>query len=107
MNKLAILSLLFVATTIQAHESHDKAIKFIGDRSYQSFCKAVTEDNVRLLRSSFASKVGVIAGNQRETYRKLMDGNNLSCNGMSIVEFSKVRGAEDVLAYLEAKKLSL
>lgn len=107
MKKLAIASLLVVAGLTQAHESHDKEIKFVGDRSYKNFCKAVTEDNVRLLRSSFANKIGVVAGNQRETYRKLLKGENLSCNGMGIVEFSKARKAEDVLAYLEAKKLSL
>lgn len=107
MKKLAIASLLLGASVAHAHESHDKDIKFVGDLDYQNFCKAVTEDNVRMLRSSFSSKIGIVAGNQRETYRKLMSGENLSCNGMNILDFSKSRKANDVIAYLEAKQSSL
>jgi hypothetical protein len=107
MKKLTVASLLLVAGLTQAHESHDKDIKFVGDHAYKNFCKAVTKDNVRLLKSSFASKIGIVAGSQRETYRKLLASENLSCNGMGIVEFSKTRKAEDVLAYLEAKQQNL
>lgn len=107
MKKLTLASMLLLVSAANAHESHDQNIKFVGDHSYKNFCKAVTEDNVRLLRSSFASKIGVVAGNKRETFRVLLNGDNLSCNGKSILEFSKERNAGDVVAYLEAKQQSL
>lgn len=103
MKKLTLTTLMTVAlaSSVNAHESHDKEMVFKGDKAFASFCRAVTEDNVRLIHNSFRNKVGVVAESRRDVYRKLLNTDNLSCNGKNLVEFSKEREASEVLAYLE------
>lgn len=109
MKKLALTTLMTVAisASVNAHETHDKLVVFKGDKSYASFCRAVTEDNVRLIHNSFRNKVGIVAESRRDVYRKLLDTENLSCNGKNLVEFSKERAAAEVLAYLEKASKTL
>lgn len=101
MKKFVVASLAALSLNAVAHESHEKNYVFKGDRSYAGFCKAAANDNVKLLRRSFANKVGVVAGSKRDVYRILLTPENLTCNGVSLVEFSKQRNAEQVLAYLQ------
>lgn len=103
MKKLATAMLLSacMSAPLSAHVVTDTPKVFKGDRGYLSFCRAVVEDNVRLLNSSFKNKIGVVATNKKEVVKALMDSENLSCNGKGIMEFSKEREATQVLAYLQ------
>ncbi len=101
MKKLVLALSATLALTANAHQVSDDTLVFKGDKSYAGFCRAAVEDNVRLMRSSFNNKIGVVAGSRRDTMRILLDADNLSCNGLGIVEFSKTRAADNVVAYLE------
>lgn len=109
MKKLTVAALaaLSLCTAVSATESHDKEFIFKGDNAFASFCRAVTQDNVRLIHNSFKNKIGVVASSKKDVYRKLLDAQNLSCNGKGLVEFSKEYKAEDVLAYLETAAAKL
>ena len=107
MKKLVAAILATASIAANAHESVDTTLVFKGDLSYASFCRAAAEDNVRLMRNSFKNKIGVVAGSKRDTMKILLDSNNLSCNGVGIVEFSKQREAKNVVAFLEETAMSL
>ena len=109
MKKLALTAIAAMVFGSQAiaHEAHDTQFVFQGDKSYASFCRAVTEDNVKLIHNSFRNKVGIVATNKKEVFRKLMDSDNLTCNGKGLVEFSKQYDASGVLAYLEKEAAKL
>lgn len=109
MKKLVLATIAAAVFSAQAmaHEAHDKEFVFKGDKSYASFCRAVTQDNVKLIHNSFKNKVGVVAQNRKDVFRKLMDSNNLTCNGKDLVEFSKEYKAEGVMAYLEKEAAKL
>ena len=104
---LAAVAALTLSAGVSAHEAHDKEFVFKGDNAFASFCRAVTQDNVRLIHNSFKNKIGVVAMSKKDVYRKLLDSQNLSCNGKGLVEFSKEYNAEDVLAYLESAAAKL
>ena len=103
----ALLGLSFATTAAVAHESHDLEYVFQGDTSYSSFCKAVTEDNVGLMHNSFRNKVGIVGVNKKDVFRKLLDAQNLTCNGKSLLEFSAQYKAQNVLTYLEKNAAKL
>ncbi|MCC2607788.1 hypothetical protein [Planctobacterium marinum] len=104
---LALATTLALSSAVSATESHDTKFEFRGDKSFASFCRAVTQDNVRLIHNSFKNKIGVVAMSKKDVYRKLLDSQNLSCNGKDLVEFSKEFKADEVLAYLEKAAATL
>lgn len=102
--KTKLLSLALAATVAfqaTAHEQRQASVTFVGDMEYTSFCKAVLKDDVSLMRRSFNNKVGVVASRKRDVYEVLLSQENLACNGLGIIEFSKERKAEQVLSYLQ------
>lgn len=109
MKKLALstIAAVVLSNSVLAHETHDTEFVFKGDKAYASFCRAVTQDNVKLIHNSFRNKVGVVAKNKKDVVRKLLDSNNLTCNGMNLVEFSKEKSASGVLTYLEKEAAKL
>lgn len=109
MKKFALATIVAAAISgqVMATESHDTQFVFKGDKSYASFCRAITQDNVRLIHNSFKNKVGIVAQNRKDVFRKLMDSNNLTCNGKDLVEFSKEYKADEVMAYLEKQAAKL
>ena len=99
--KLALgLSVLVAASAATAGMKPAKEVRFVGDLSYSSFCKAAVEDDVELLKRSLSQKVGDVASHRRAVLKRLIAENGMSCDGISLVEFSKQRGANDVYAYL-------
>lgn len=86
-----------------AHQSHEKNFLFTGDRTYSNFCRAITQDNLELLKTSFQRKIGVVALSKSDVYRTLLNENNLSCNGKGLLEFSKDYKAQTVQMWLETR----
>ena len=108
--KLKLLSLIALASmsaSSMAHEPFEKKLVFVGDTEYSSFCKAAIKDDVSLMRRSFSKKVGVVAVHKKEVYEVLLSEENLSCNGLSIIEFSEQRKAGEVLSYLNSIKQTI
>ncbi|UAA39009.1 hypothetical protein KIH87_01160 [Paraneptunicella aestuarii] len=85
-----------------ADEAGDSRLVFVGDTEFSSFCRAAVKDDVSMMRRSFTNKVGVIARDKRDVYEILLSEDNLACNGMGIIEFSKQRNSEQVVSYLQS-----
>lgn len=109
MKKIAFAAVatVMLSNPALANDHQDKEFVFKGDKAYANFCRAVTEDNVKLIRTSFQNKVGVVAKNKKDVYRKLLNSSNLTCNGQTLVEFSKQYEASEVLTWLEKKAATL
>lgn len=101
MKPLLISLTAALSFSASANEPFDKELVFIGNTQFASFCKAVVKDDVGLLRRSFSKKVGVVATSKEGVYELLLQEQNLACNGMGIIEFSKQRNADHVLSYLQ------
>ncbi|MDC8831235.1 DUF3718 domain-containing protein [Alteromonas gilva] len=108
MNKLfkstitaAVLSVMSVASA-SADVTAD-GVRFIGDTEFAGFCKAVVKDDVRLLRTSVSRNIGLIGASQREVLKVVKAENGVTCNGVSLVEFSQSRDASNVYQFLTAR----
>ena len=74
-----------------------KDVRFVGETQFAGFCKAIINDDVRVLRSSLSRNVGRIGASQREVLRMV------TCNGSSLIEFSVERHADAVHDYLMSR----
>ena len=80
-----------------------KDIRFVGETQFAGFCKAVINDDVRVLRSSLSRNVGRIGASQREVLRMVTSEEGLTCNGSSLIKFSEERHADAVHEYLTSR----
>lgn len=93
-----------IALAGQAHAAQpEKDVRFVGDTQFSGFCKAIVQDDVRILRSAVARNVGRIGTSQREVIRLVTAENGLTCNGTSLIDFSVERHASDVHDFLVAR----
>jgi hypothetical protein len=93
-----------VAFTINANAAApQKDIRFVGETQFADFCKAIVNDDVRVLRSSLSRNVGRIGASQREVLRMVTSEEGLTCNGSSLIEFSVERDANAVHEYLTSR----
>jgi hypothetical protein len=99
---MAALASTLVSTSVLADSAAD-GVRFSGDTQFSSFCNAVVQDDLRLLRSSAARNVGVVGTSQREVLRLVTADNGVTCNGISLIEFSKQRHANSVYQYLATR----
>ena len=104
MKSFILATTLTMAFTANAHLSNDveSKVRYVGDVEYAGFCQAVVEDNVAKLKTKIAHKVGTIAASRKDVLKKLTAEDGMSCNGESLVEFSKQYNAEQVSAYLNS-----
>jgi hypothetical protein len=101
MKKLILTSLL-VLTTFTASAAMESASKmrFSGDIEYSSFCKAVVNDDLDMLKRSVRNKIGLVAISSKGVMRKLISADGVTCNGVDLIKFSEQRKASQVNAYL-------
>lgn len=99
---LSVALLTSVSANAAMTSQTEKAYSFIGDKDYAGFCQAVVQNDVKMLKAKVARKVGEIAGSRKNVVKRLVAENGVTCNGASLVEFSKQYQADDVHAYLSA-----
>ena len=80
-----------------------KDVRFVGETQFAGFCKAVINDDVRVLRSSLSRNVGRIGASQREVLRLVTSEDGLTCNGISLIDFAVERDASAVREYLTSR----
>ena len=78
-------------------------VRFVGETQFAGFCKAIINDDVRVVRSSLSRNVGRIGASQREVLRMVTSEEGLTCNGSSLIEFSVERHADAVHDYLMSR----
>ncbi|TDF34634.1 DUF3718 domain-containing protein [Alteromonadaceae bacterium M269] len=101
MKKLILLATLFCASySVSAHTEIKPEVKFSGDLDFSGFCQAVLEDDVRLLKRSIRSKVGLVATNKEGVLKRLVSQDGMQCNGADLMSFSIQRQASNIQAYL-------
>ena len=95
---------LCVSATAGAALNTDKSEKdylFKGDVEYATFCEAVLNDDLSLLKTSIRHQLGDVASSKRSALRILLSDNGVKCDGENLVEFSIQREASNVYAYLK------
>tara|TARA_Y100000296_G_scaffold48247_1_gene55278 strand:- start:163 stop:492 length:330 start_codon:yes stop_codon:yes gene_type:complete len=102
LNAATAAAIMVLSINVSAAEP-EKAIRFTGETQFAGFCKAVVNDDVRVLRSSLSRNVGRIGASQREVLRLVTADEGLTCNGSSLIEFSVERDASAVYEYLTSR----
>ncbi|WP_296043858.1 DUF3718 domain-containing protein [uncultured Alteromonas sp.] len=97
----AVFAVMGVSTA--AADVTAEGVRFTGDTEFAGFCKAVVKDDVRLLRSSVSRNIGLIGASQREVLKVISAKDGVTCNGVSLVEFSQSRDASNVYQFLTAR----
>lgn len=103
--KYLIVPVLTLAAFTATAETGSKSgvsegYKLVGDMQFSSFCRAVLNDDLMLLKHSVARKVGSVASSRKDVLRKLISEDGMTCGGTGLVEFAKQRDATEVHAYL-------
>ena len=80
-----------------------KDVRFVGETQFAGFCKAIINDDIKVLRSSLSRNVGRIGASQREVLRLVTSEEGLTCNGSSLIECSVERHADAVHEYLTSR----
>jgi hypothetical protein len=96
---VALLSVAGVSFNASAALEGSKNYKFVGDTQYAAFCEAATTDNVQLFKSNVKKQLGTLGSSRSQVLDTLLDEENFQCSGEGIIEFSKQRGASELLAY--------
>lgn len=103
MKKLIPIAMLVASGTVHASMKSEQ-LRFAGDMDYSGFCKAVVDDDLRLLKVSVERKVGELSSTRKGVLRKLISETGMTCNGLDLVTFSQLRDAQQVYAYLTQNK---
>lgn len=108
MNKFRNIIATVALTIVGASAAHGEVtadnVKFIGDTEFSGFCNAVIKDDLRLLRSAASRNVGLIGSSRREVLRAVSSGEGVTCNGVTLLEFSESRDATRVYNFLKNKR---
>ncbi|GAC24777.1 MAG: DUF3718 domain-containing protein [Alteromonadaceae bacterium] len=103
MKKVLISLVALTAFNASAGMESSSKVRFAGDSEYSSFCKAVVNDDLGMLKRSLRSKVGQVAASSNDVLRKLVSAEGMKCNGVDLIQFSEQREASQVSAYLKTK----
>jgi hypothetical protein len=101
-----VTSAVVIASTMAFNASAaapQKDVRFVGETQFAGFCKAIINDDIKVLRSSLSRNVGRIGASQREVLRMVTSEEGLTCNGSSLIEFSVERDANAVYEYLTSR----
>lgn len=101
MKTLILATLAMASASTMANDVKPSRYKLVGDMDYSSFCKAVLQDDVALLKTSLIRKVGVVASSRKDVLRKILSPQDgMTCAGSNLMDFAKTRQADDVYAFL-------
>lgn len=100
MKKLFVLSIALLALSAQAKMGSTEKVRYAGDLDYSTFCDAVVNDDVNILKRGVSRKVGVVAYSKREVMKKLIAAEGMTCNGLDLITFAQQRKASAVTQYL-------
>lgn len=81
-------------------EQASSKYKFVGDRDYASFCKSAINNDLGQFKRAIKSKVGRLASSREEVLNIALEGENISCDGVSLAEFFEKNNATNVLDYI-------
>ena len=100
VNAILTSTLMVVAASSAQAAGNFKEARYVGDTAFANFCKAAVNDDVRILRSSINRQVGKIGVSEKQVIRLVTGDNGLTCNGESLLNFSKQRDAKEVYSFL-------
>ncbi|MDU0356243.1 hypothetical protein RS130_22250 [Paraglaciecola aquimarina] len=74
--------------------------KFVGDSEFASFCKSAINNDLGQFKRALSRQVGNIASSRQKVLDIALEGNNISCGGVSLTEFFEQNNATNVLEYI-------
>lgn len=99
---LAVTAVMACSVSANA-AAPQKEVRFVGETQFAGFCKAIINDDIRVLRSNLSRNVGRIGASQREVLRLVTSEEGLTCNGSSLIEFSVERDADSIYEFLTSR----
>jgi hypothetical protein len=97
---LSAISIAFFALNASAKLGSPVKVEYAGDLDYKEFCEAIVKDDVKMLRRSVRSKVGIVSGSFVGVVKYLTATDGMQCNGVGLLSFSKQHEASKVFRYL-------
>ena len=77
--------------------------QFVGDRNFKNFCKSAVTNNVDMFKRAVSRHIGNLGGSQQQVMDKVLQADNVTCDGESLGEFFKSREATNVMSYTAEK----
>lgn len=77
--------------------------KFVGDKDFKNFCKSALTNNVRLFKRAVSSQIGSLGFSRKEVMDRVLDADNVTCDGQRLTEFFESREATSVMNYIAEK----
>ncbi|WP_158971242.1 hypothetical protein [Paraglaciecola sp. L3A3] len=81
-------------------EQASSKYKFVGDQNFASFCKSAINNDLSQFKRAISRQVGNIASSRQRVLDIALEGNNISCGGVSLSEFVEQNNATNVLEYI-------
>ena len=83
--------------------SSTEKYKFIGDKNFKNFCKSAVTNNVNLFKQALSRQIGNLGFSKKEVMDRVLDADNVTCAGESLVDFFQSREASNVINYIAEK----
>ena len=77
--------------------------RFIGDKNFKNFCKSAVTNNVNLFKQALSRQIGNLGFSKKEVMDRVLDADNVTCAGESLVDFFQSREASNVINYISEK----
>jgi len=77
--------------------------QFVGDKSFKNFCKSAVTNNVDLFKRALRRQIGKLGVSKKQVMDKVLQADNVTCDGESLGKFFKSREATSVMSYIAEK----
>ncbi|MFT5839112.1 MAG: hypothetical protein ACI9UT_001614, partial [Flavobacteriales bacterium] len=77
--------------------------QFVGDKNFKNFCKSAVTNNVDLFKRAISRQIGNLGFSKQQVMDKVLQADNVTCDGESLGEFFKSREATNVMSYIAEK----
>ena len=77
--------------------------QFVGDKNFKNFCKSAVTNNVDLFKRAISKQIGNLGFSKQQVMDKVLQADNVTCDGESLGEFFKSREASNVMSYIAEK----
>lgn len=89
--------------TAKVETASTSKYKFVGDKNFRNFCKSAVTNNVSLFKRAVSSQIGNLGFSRKEVMEKVLDADNVTCDGESLGQFFQSREATKVMSYIADK----
>ncbi|MGS2721806.1 hypothetical protein [Paraglaciecola aestuariivivens] len=77
-----------------------KQYRFVGDNGFKNFCKSALTNSVSLFKLALNKQIGNLGMSKKDVLNKVLEADNVTCNGKALGEFFEQQKASSVLGYI-------